>query len=309
MRRRAGTFVISSTILVISFCAVARADGEGQDPPSPQPATKEPPPPLFHKHHRGVYRNTQGLDVLDATPQSPPLETDDPGVPDKGTWEINLTTHADLSKEAQRLDVLLIDANYGMLPTIAGHEVPTQVKLEFPLAAARANGEPFTFGAGEARLGLKFNVYVNEHQGVSLSVYPQIEFAAGGNGNVEKGLADPGQTLIVPLLVSREFRYFILVVNGGVEKTFHDPGSDIAGTVNVAAGRAVTPKLAVMAEVGGESAFTSARDRRVFLNIGAMRSFSTLVAYVKTGHTLAASDDLSHTYLAVGMKLLMQKGR
>jgi hypothetical protein len=245
--------------------------------------------------------------MVDATPQSPPLETDDPSVPDKGDWEINLTTDADLSKDAQRLDLLLADANYGILPKIAGHELPTQVKFEFPLAAARTNGEPFTFGTGAARLGLKFNFYINEQTGVSVSVYPQVEFAAAGTSGVEKGLAAPGQTLILPLLVSKQFHFLTFVANGAVEKSVHDPERDITGTFSVAFGRAITRKLAAMVEVRGESAFEADGERLMFLNVGLIRGIRNVVVYAKLGHSLASNDDVSHTYVGVGMKLLIQR--
>jgi hypothetical protein len=60
-------------------------DGQTQPPKTKTgESVKLPPPPLFTKHSRGMYRNGLGLQVIDATPQSPPLEADDPGVPDKG---------------------------------------------------------------------------------------------------------------------------------------------------------------------------------------------------------------------------------
>jgi hypothetical protein len=303
--KRAGRFVAFS-ILALSVCPVAGQDRQSQQPPPTAPPPKEQPPPLFPRHRRGIYRDRQGLEVVDPTPQSPPLETDDPGVPDKGEFEINFTTHANLSKDAPRVDLLLVDANYGILPKIAGHELPTQVKFEFPLAAASTNGDPFRFGTGAARFGLKFNFYINEQHGVSISFYPQVEFATPGGGGVEKGLAERGQTLIVPLLVSKEFHYFTFVANGAVEKSVHDPAHDIAGILSVAFGRAITRTFAAMVEVRGESAFDNAGDRLMFLNVGLIRGLRNVVVYAKVGHSLASSDDVSHTYVGVGMKLLIQ---
>ncbi len=302
--KRAGRFVIFSTILALSVCPVAGQDRQSQQPTAPPP--KEPPPPIFPRHRRGIYRDRQGLEIVDPTPQSPPLETDDPGVPDKGDWEINFTTQADLAKGAPRVDLLLVDANYGILPKIAGHELPTQVKFEFPLAAARTNDDPFTVGTGAARFGLKFNFYSNEHKGLEVSVYPQVEFATPGGGGVEKGLAEPGQTLILPLLVTKEFHYFTFVANGAAEKSVHDPARDIAGIFSVAFARAITRTFAAMVEVRGESAFASGGDRLMFLNVGLIRGLRNAVVYAKVGHSLASSDDVSHTYLGVGMKLLIQ---
>ncbi len=138
-----------SVLLVLPALAQAQENSDRQDQQNQQQqqATtekkdKEPPPPLFSRHRRGIYKNALGVAVVDATPQSPPLETDDPSVPDKGEYEVNLTTHADFSKELRTFDFFFVDANYGIVPKIFGHELPTQVKFEFPLAAQRCLAIP-----------------------------------------------------------------------------------------------------------------------------------------------------------------------
>src|SRR6266446_668989 len=142
MRRSLTGFALPCMLLAPAVLASAQTnDPRGGEQSQQQEKTdkpvKRPPPPLFPKHRRGLYRDRDGLEAIDAAPQSPPLETDDPAVPDNGEYEINLTTHADLSKSAQRLDLLFVDANYGIAPKIAGHELPTQVKFEFPVGATR----------------------------------------------------------------------------------------------------------------------------------------------------------------------------
>jgi hypothetical protein len=42
--------------------------------------------------------------------------------------------------------------------------------VEFPIAAAETGSDPFTYGVGAAALGLKFNCYTNEHNGLSIGV-------------------------------------------------------------------------------------------------------------------------------------------
>jgi hypothetical protein len=296
-------------MLALSVRTVARFGREAQDRPGQEQAktdtpAKEPPPPLFPRHRRGLYKDAQGLEVIDATPQSPPLEVDDPSVPDKGQYEINLTFHGDLSRNAQRLDVLLVDANYGMLPTMVGHELPTQLKLELPVAAARENDNPFTLGVGAATFGLKFNFYTKERHGVSVSFYPQLEFVAPGTRGVEKGLADPGQTVIVPLLVSKEFRYLTLVGNSAVHQPVHDPERDTTGALGLGIGRAITRKVAAMIEAHAESAFNFKRDRLVLLNVGLIHGVRNIIVYAQLGRSLFSGD--SHTSVSVGMKLLTQ---
>ncbi len=183
--------LVLSLVLVLPAHALAQANDASQNQQN-QPQTtgkkpaKPPPPPLFRRHHRGMYENESGVQVIDGTPQSPPLEVDDPGVPDKGQYEINIGPQADFSKPLGVFDFVLVDANYGVLPRIFGHELPTQVKFEFPLAGAKEQGDPFKVGVGASQFGLKFNFYDNEHTGLSASFYPQIEFAIPGTHAAEK---------------------------------------------------------------------------------------------------------------------------
>jgi len=272
----------------------------------PQPAgDKQPPPPLFPKHRRGLYKNAQGIEVIDATPQSPPLDTDDPGTPDKGEFEFNFTTHLDYSNEVQHYDIVSMDANYGVLPVVFGYELPTQIKFEFPVVAAGENGEPFNVGLGEAKFGLKFNFYRDEHRGIAMALYPQIGFATSESHGVEQGLADPGQTLILPLLVEREFHTFTLVANVGIEHPLNDPERDTAFPYGFGIGRALTRKVAGMFEVRGESSRHFHDVGVVYLNGGIIHGVRNIITYANVGHTLRSDDGLGHTYAGFGVKLLI----
>ncbi len=249
-----------SIILVWPLAAAAQQAPE--KPQAGQPQTdkdkpKQPAPPLFPRHRRGWYKDAQGIEVIDATPQSPPLETDDPGVPDKGEYEINLTTHADYAKPAQRVDLLSVDANYGVLPVIAGHALPTQIKLEFPVAAGRER---------------------------------------------EKGLAESGQTLILPLLVARELHELTFVVNGALEKPIHDPERQMAVELRVAIGRAFTRKVALMTELRAESSKDFKSNRLVVLNAGFIHGVRNVIVYANLGHSLFSDDGHGHTYAGFGIK-------
>jgi hypothetical protein len=304
--------VVLLAILACAVGGVARGDdgGEGpqkQEPPkTDSPPPKTPPPPLFPRHRRGIYLNGQGLEVIDATPQSPPLDIDDPSVPDEGVYEINLSAGTDLSRDLQRVDLLFVDANYGLLPKIAGRELPAQLKVEFPVAAARQGGNPFLVGVGATTLGLKVNFLNNDEKGLSVSVYPQVEFGTPGTRAVEKGLAEPGQTLILPLLVERTFKYFTMVVNGAVEKPLHDGRRQTTGAFGVGVGLALTRKVAVMTEVRAESTFDLQRDRLVLLNVGVIHGVRNVVVYAHLGRSLFSDEGFVHTYIGIGMKVLIK---
>jgi hypothetical protein len=302
--------VFLAMLMAPAVVASAQTAVRGSTPLNPAqtaspPPVKSPPPPLFRKHHRGTYVDADGLEVVDATPQSPPLKTDDPSVPDKGEYEINLATGADLSRDVQHFDLLFVDANYGMAPGFAGHELPTQLKFEFPVAAVTGEGSPFVAGIGPAKAGLKFNFYSNERKGVLMAFYPQIEFAVAGSRSVKNGLAEPGQTLSLPLLASREFKYLTFVANGTVNVPIHDLDRETTGAFAVAFGRAMRRKLAAMVEVHAESTFDLERDRLVTLNGGLIRGLGRYIVYGNVGHSLFSDDGVGHTYVGFGLKVLL----
>ena len=307
MRRRAARrgipIVVAALLLHPLFPLPAAA--QILQKPEQGPATAAPAaqaPPLFPKHRRGMYLNNEKIDVIDATPQSPPLDIDDPGVPDQGEFEINLLTAADFSDDLRRIEMLRVDANYGVVLKSFGHELPTQLKFEIPIAAARAGGNPYEIGMGRAAFGLKFNFYNDENRGLRLSIYPQLEFAT--SGSAEKDLAEKGQTIVVPLLLSKESKLMTLVANATIEKPVHNAGREATGELSVGAGRAFFRKLAVMGDLHGESTFDFKRDRQLSINGGVIYGVRKAIWYARLGHTLL-SDEGPHTFFAVGMKLLI----
>jgi hypothetical protein len=93
--RRAAALLIAINVLSAAAAAQQPVEPQAENPQADEQAPKPPAPPLFPRHRRGLYKNAEGVEVIDATPQSPPLDTDDPGVPGKGVFELNFTTHAD----------------------------------------------------------------------------------------------------------------------------------------------------------------------------------------------------------------------
>ena len=289
-------------LLVIFFISSdARAWAQSVAPPKVE-NPGHAPSPLFPKHRRGLYTNNDKLEVIDATPQSPPLETDDPSVPDKGEYEINLLTAADFAVDARSLNVVTVDANYGIVLKGFGHELPTQIKLEFPVVARREAASPYQIGLGDSAFGLKFNFYNDEHRGVRVSVYPQIAFSTGGS--VDKGIAEAGQTLVLPILVSHESKYVTLVGNAGVDKAINDPERGTTAELGFGMGRAFFRKLAVMGELRTQSTTDFKHDRLVSANAGFIYGVRKAIWYARVGHSLF-SDDGRHAFVGFGMKVLI----
>jgi hypothetical protein len=291
----------------VFFCALlavlaAPAWAQNAEPPKPAKPASSPPRPLFPKHRRGLYINYDNLEVIDATPQSPPLETDDPSVPDKGEYEINLLTEADFGVDARTLNVVTVDANYGLVVKGWGHELPTQLKLEFPVVARREHGNPYQRGLGTSALGLKFNFYNDESRGLRLATYPQIEFST--RGSIDKGVAEPGQTLILPLLVSHESKYVTLVANAGLNKAMHDAERDSTTELGFGIGCAFFRKLAIMADIHTSSTTNFKRDRLALVDAGFIYGVRKAIWYSRVGHSVF-SDDGHHAFVAFGVKVLV----
>jgi hypothetical protein len=291
-------WLLLAVLLVPSLPAAAQ---QAQSAPAERPK-KSPPPPLFPKHRRGVYTNANNVEVIDATPQSPPLETDDPSVPDKGEYEINLLTDADLGQDGRSVNVVTVDANYGVILKGWGHELPTQIKFEFPVTAHRDGDHPQNIGIGTSAFGLKFNFYNDESRGLRISVYPQIEFSTAGS--VEKGVAEPGQTLVVPVLVSHESRYVTFVGNAGVNQPYHDADRHTMVDLGFGVGRAFFRKLAVMGDIRTSTGTNFRSDRLLSVGAGAIYGVRNAIWYGRVGHTVM-SDDGGHLFLGFGMKVLI----
>jgi hypothetical protein len=294
--------IIPSLIFISSpfWSAPALAQSIAVAPPPPAEGTQAPP--LFPKHRRGLYKNRENVDVIDATPQSPPLNTDDPGVPRNGEFEINLLAAADGADGSSAIDVLRVDANYGLVLKPRGFELPAQVKVEFPISAAHVGSAPYQVGLGTAAVGLKVNFYDDENHGVSLAAYPQVELSTARS--VAKGIAEEGQALVLPLLIAKEFAHVTTVYNAGLELPFHADGRANSVELGAGVGRALFRKIAVMGELRSSSNVAFTGDRLVSANLGAIYGVRKAIWYLRVGHTLF-SDNGPHAFFAVGIKVFV----
>lgn len=301
--------LVAAAILIPAAHAGAQTPPPEQSPqPTPQasPQKPEPPPniPLFPRYRRGLYKNGLGLWVLDGPPQAPPLFTDDPGVPDKGAYELNFTTRADLTSSLRSYDFFHVDANYGLLAHLRGHDLPLQLKLEGPVSGVQEPGQSIAAGSGAFEVGLKVQFYSNDNQGVELALYPQ--FAFGSSSSADKGIVEPGQTLVLPLLVSKQFHYVTLVFNAGIETPFNDPDRTTLGTGSASVGFVVRRHLALMGEIGFESPFNGQEKTRTVVNAGVMQALGHYaVLYGNLGRTIASPDGETHVFVGIGVKFMI----
>src|SRR5262245_41309681 len=128
----------------------------------------------------------------------PPMITDDPGTPGPGHWEVNIAATAEHRHSSTEGESPLLDINYGI-----GERI--QLKYEVPWVSQREEGETH-FGLGNSLLGVKWRFYdAGGEQGCQISTYPQVEVRNPGSHSVERGLAEDGTGVLLPLEFQREF--------------------------------------------------------------------------------------------------------
>lgn len=106
----------------------------------------------------------------------PPLLTDDPGTPGNGNWEINVGVADEGIHGRHRLEVPILDLNYG-----AGDRV--QLKYEVPWLLETGNGPTYT-EAGNSLMGVKWRFLDQEKRGVDVSTYPQLSVSNPGSQRI-----------------------------------------------------------------------------------------------------------------------------
>ncbi|MGA2000658.1 MAG: hypothetical protein ABSG52_11740 [Terriglobales bacterium] len=166
----------------------------------------------------------------------PPMRTDDPGTPGNGNWEINIAVTTEMRAAERTFETPLLDINYGV-----GERI--QLKFEIPFVVQAADGARTQRGFGNSLAGVKWRFF--EKGGWALSTYPQLEFN-NPTESVEKGLAESGTRMLLPLEFTRKCGPVYLNLEIGYSFAPHGEREWILG---LAAGREINRKLEIMAEI------------------------------------------------------------
>jgi len=186
----------------------------------------------------------------------PPMITDDPGTPGDGHWEINVALTTERRAGERTTEMPLLDLNYG---------IGERLQLKYEAAWLRlSDGTGTHTGLGNSLAGVKWRFYDAGEKAWSASVYPQLEFNNPGSGSDDRGLAEPGTTLILPVQMMKDFGVFSFNADLGFVR--HGDGNEWFG--GVVLGREVGHEVELAAELHWEAG-SRFQETGLVANVGA----------------------------------------
>lgn len=227
----------------------------------------------------------------------PPMLTDDPGTPGSGRWEINSAYIEQRTKEERTRSFPHVDVNYGLGDNVQLKYETGWVFVDIPAS----EGSRVKSGLDDSLLGLKWRFLDQERASVDMSVYPQLQLE-NPTGSVERGIADPGPNLFLPIEIGRDFGALKLVGEIGYQYFRTQQNEWIVGLLGAVA---VSDTLELLAEVRSFSEkFLNRGD--VIVNVGlrqALGSRSRLLASMGTGVTNVPQATSFIAYLGIQVLL------
>ncbi len=205
--------------------------------------------------------------------------TDDPGTPGNGHWENNFAITLEHRAGQTLLGTPLFDLNYGW-----GDHV--QLTLQMPLAVLTEQDHGPFAGPGGTQAAVKWRFLDEDNVGLNASIFPRLIFNVA-HSSVRRGLADEGTRFQIPFEISKKI--------AGLEWDFElGPHFPTVGRsewlYGIVAGRELTKKTEIMAELNGSSRTSFAQDT-LTLNFGFRQELAKHAALIcSLGHDLRSPD-------------------
>jgi hypothetical protein len=184
----------------------------------------------------------------------PPLLTDDPGTPDKATWEINLAWTGSETRCRRETELPTLDLNYGLTERI-------QLTAESPWVSAREAGETES-GIGNGEFAVKWRFQDAKGCRPAVSIFPRVIVNLSSRSS-RLGLSDPGTAFLFPAQVQWNLKHIGINADAGV---LAEPGEGPGWIGGVAVGTTVHGNE-LLAELHGEGRLGSA-EREWITQIG-----------------------------------------
>jgi len=205
----------------------------------------------------------------------PPLLTDDPGTPGNRHWEINMGFTLERSSAATLLETPRIDLNYGL-----GERI--QLKYELPWRVLDPSGAGTRSGLGNSLMGVKWRFMDEERHGISVSIYPQLEFN-NPTSSADRALAEKGRQFLLPVETSKHVGPLELNLEFGHLFRESLPDEWLYG---LAVAHRLHPRLELLGELHGTALRNFAQDELLFDLGGRFRLNRYLVLLFTTGRSI-----------------------
>jgi hypothetical protein len=180
----------------------------------------------------------------------PPMITDDPGTPGNGHFENNVAATIERGEHDQLWQIPNLDLNYGVGDNI-------QLNLETSFNILKRDDHGPIGGLGSASLAVKWRFLDQDKSGVSMSIYPRVEWNTL-QSSVRRGLVDDGTHVLLPWQVTRKIGIIDVDVELGSLLSTVGRSEWIYGIVG---GVSVTSTTYLMAELHGSARSNFDRDR------------------------------------------------
>jgi hypothetical protein len=300
------TIIVSSLVASIGFAQVAKSEKTGRHRSLGRQAENAADAAIAD------YQAEQAAEPVEMLVGSPPMVSDDTGTPGNSIWEINVVVAGDISEDSKAFELPLIDINYGVGDRLQlKYEVPYLVTRDVRLDEKGERTTEQASGLSSSKVGVKYRFYDNDQAGLSLAVYPQVEFRTPGSKlegepdeGGEGGVAEEGVTHALPILLTKEFQHASITANLGAERTAED---NLGVAASFGVGTRLTDGLAVMGEIAGQN-LNRADERRILLNVGFRLKLSAKQAFVgSVGHDIQdGADGQKHLNMSLAYQHFFQ---
>jgi len=227
----------------------------------------------------------------------PPMLTDDPGTPGSGAWEINSAYLEQRTRQERVRSLPHVDFNYGL-----GEHI--QLKYETGwLFVDAPEGQGVKNGLDDSLLGVKWRFLDQERNGIDMSVYPQLQ-VENSTGSVQRGIAEPGPNLFLPVEIGHDFGKMKLIGEIGYQYFRTQENEWVVGLLGALE---VSDTLELLAEARSFSEKLLNRGD-VVVNVGLRQALTPRVKLLASVGTGLTSGPETTTFIAyLGVQLLLGK--
>ena len=192
----------------------------------------------------------------------PPFQTNDPGTPGNGNWEINLAAAPTFTHYTTSWQIPQIDMNFGLGDRI-------QLTFEVPYVIQTGGGTPRATGWSNAFPGIKWRFLDQGEDGWQASIFPQIE-TRGSTQAEHEGIVGSTTRVLLPVEVTHKLGPLDVDMEVGVYSPKDGVEEHIVGLV---AGRSISDRLDLALELYNDHA-SGAPPNQTTLDLGGRYKFS-----------------------------------